>query len=204
MGRCAHFGFNPQEISWRPMAKTPKEYIRLPGRGRRKGGFKMFVAARQIYSLWLGSDHLLLVERNGYSETYKRFYFADIQAFIMRKTASAKITTSVTAVLALLFSLWGLGVTNLPGRVTLWIMGGCFALFSLINLLQGPSCVMHIQTAVQREQIPSWGRVRVARKGLARIRQHLHDAQGVVSAEDLKTQWMAGLGQQPGPTAQTT
>jgi hypothetical protein len=82
-------------------------------------------------------------------------------------------------------------------------MGGCFALFSLISFLQGPSCVMHIQTAVQTEQIPSWGRVRVVRKGMARIRQHLQNAQGIMSTEDLKTQWMAGLGQKPSPTAET-
>jgi hypothetical protein len=31
-------------------------------------------------SLWLGEDHLLCVDSNGYAETYKRFYFRDVQA----------------------------------------------------------------------------------------------------------------------------
>src|SRR5688572_16565337 len=36
--------------------------------------------------LWLADDHVLLVTTSGYSEEYRRFFFSDIQALIIRKT----------------------------------------------------------------------------------------------------------------------
>src|ERR1017187_936684 len=36
-------------------------------------------------TLWLGPDHLLLVDSTRFSETYKRFYLRDIQTVIIRK-----------------------------------------------------------------------------------------------------------------------
>ncbi len=67
------------------MPKAPKDYTRLPGRGLRYGGFRLF--SRAICTLWMGADHLLLVDRTGYTESYKRFYFADIQAIVVRRTS---------------------------------------------------------------------------------------------------------------------
>src|SRR5882724_2221817 len=36
-----------------------------------------------VSSLWLGPDHLLVVEIAGITEKYRRFYFRDIQAVIV-------------------------------------------------------------------------------------------------------------------------
>ena len=55
-------------------------YRRLPGRGRTPLG---------SHSLWIGEDHLLLVELRGFTETYRRFYFRDVQAIILRRTDRA-------------------------------------------------------------------------------------------------------------------
>ncbi len=182
------------------MAKAPKEYTRLPGRGMRRDGLRSAVGARAVYSIWLGRDHALLVERNGYNEDYKRFYFTDIQAVIMRRTPFPTVFSLVMGGIALFFFLWALNVANLPGRVALWIFGGSFALLCLIDLLRGPPCVTHIQTAVQREQIPCWGRIRTARRGMARLRPRLQEAQGVLSPEELKERWLGSIkhqGQSP-------
>jgi hypothetical protein len=170
------------------MSKAPKEYKRLPGRGMRVEGNRVFAISRSVCSLWLGADHLLLVDRIGYTETYKRFYFRDIQAVIIRKTKKAVVGNYVMTILALLFALWALAVDNLPGRVTLWIICGLFVFFTLLNLWRGATCVTHIKTAVQTEQLPPWSRLSTAQKGMKRIRPNLLQAQGEVTGEELRAQ----------------
>jgi hypothetical protein len=168
------------------MSKAPKEYQRLPGRGMRVEGNRLFAISRSLCTLWLGGDHLLLVDRTGYTESYKRFHFRDIQAVIIRKTNKAAVGNYILGLLALLFAAWALNVVNLPGRVTLWIISGFFGFFALLNLWRGPTCVTQIKTAVQIEQLPPWNRLRTARKGMRKIRPRLLQAQGDVSAGELK------------------
>ena len=52
-------------------------YRKMPGTG---GG--LFHRS----TLWLGPDHLLLVQSTPVSETYRRFYFRSIQNVTVRKT----------------------------------------------------------------------------------------------------------------------
>src|SRR6185503_16307515 len=59
------------------MSRGAKVYRRLPGR---ESGLLSYSR------LWLGPDHLLLARTTFFSEEYKRFYFRDIQAIVMRKT----------------------------------------------------------------------------------------------------------------------
>ena len=73
-----------------------KQYERLTRARRRQAGF---VAATYIRtSLWLGKDHLLCIDSNGYSETYKRFYFQDIQAVSIRLTQRRQVWNWVLGV----------------------------------------------------------------------------------------------------------
>lgn len=69
------------------------KYIRLPG--SRHGLFSKS-------TLWLADDHLLVVEFNGYTESYKHFPYKDIQALIARKTSRHKVWSVVLAVSATL------------------------------------------------------------------------------------------------------
>jgi hypothetical protein len=170
------------------MAKAPKEYQRIPGRGMRVEGSWVIAVSRTMCSVWQGADHLLLVDRMGYSETYKRLYFRDIQAVIIRKTAKAAVQNYIMGLLALLFFLWAMAVVNLPGRVTLWIIGGLFALITLINLSFGSTCVTYFKTPVQTEQLPSLNRLRKARKAMDRIRPRLLEAQGAFNADEVKAE----------------
>jgi len=175
------------------MAKTPNEYHRLPGQGRRVEGSRLISVSRSACSLWLGGDHLLLVDRVGYAETYKRFYFRDIQAVTIRKTNNATTTSAVLGLMALVSFVWALNVANLPGRVTLWIIGGGFALITLLNLWRGPTCVTHIKTSVQMEQLPPWNRLRAARQGMGKLRPQLIQAQGAFSPDELKAKLVERL-----------
>ena len=155
------------------MAKT--EYQRLT-RARSRGGFSVAVASRT--SLWLGKDHLLFVESNGYSETYKRFYFRDIQALIVQRT---QVFTAVNLVLTIFFVLAlapALVAQEIGMRIFLFSAAGFFGLPLLINILRGRTCRCFLRTAVQIEQLPPLSRVRRAQKVFARIRPLIAAAQG--------------------------
>jgi hypothetical protein len=175
------------------MAKTPKEYEKLPGRGMQVEGNRLVAVSRSLCSLWLGGDHLLLVQRMGFTETYKRFYYRDIQALMIRKTAGGAIMSTVLGVITAVLFLCGT-VSNGSGRIALWIIGIIFALFTAISLWNGSSCVVQIKTSVQMERLPSWGRMRTARKGMERLRARLMEAQGAFFPEEIKAELEKRMG----------
>ena len=164
------------------MPKTKSIYRRLPGRGATPTSY-----AR----LYLGPDHLLQVASNGYSETYKRFYFRDIQAIIFRKTKWGLFWSCVLGGLALpgaIVAIWfisPLGPTSDPNRVMLsiaWLgVATLFGLPLLVNIFAGPTCVCHVQTAVQTEKIPSLNRLKRARKILTQLKPLIGTVQGTLA-----------------------
>ena len=159
-----------------------KEYQRLT-RARPRSQFAVVSSGNS--SLWLGKDHVLCIDTTGYNESYKRFYFRGIQAFLIRKTARHKWVALVLAVLTLAFSL----PAALSSEPTIkYIFGGIAGMFFMafvINLALGPACYCHIRTAVQQEQLPSLNRLRRARKVLDRVRPHIAAAQGELKPEEI-------------------
>ena len=158
-------------------SSTPEPaYRRLPGRGRRTSGCVSVGAT--ISTIWLASDHLLLRESAfGISETYKRFYFRDIQAFIIRRSPRWMAWISVWTILSLLFFFcWG--TANWRGWGWPFFSALCFVL-TMVQLARGPSCVTYLMTAVQRELLGSLNTVRKARRGLKTLAPLIQDKQGV-------------------------
>ena len=140
------------------------------------------VAFQSRLSLWLGLDHLLLVETNGYSETYKRFYFRDIQAIIIRETTRRNIWNAIL-VLPVVICFVGLVISLFPapnvGAVIVWsIFAVLFVVPFIINNIRGATCACQLRTAVQIEELPSLCRVRQTRRVLAKIRPLIAAAQG--------------------------
>jgi hypothetical protein len=170
-----------------------REYKKLAGRGRRKNEFFSWT------TLWLGRDHLLQVDHTGYSEEYKRFYFADIQSITLQKTQRAPRWTiffliMISLGLALAVTL-GLGANGSPawlGFAISWT--ALFVIFALINFVRGPSCCGYIQTAVHQEQLPSLKRIKASHKALARLREKVAEAQGSMPPEEIRARL---LGQEP-------
>src|ERR1043165_4327901 len=159
-----------------------REYIKLtPTRQRR--GFAVVSSTRS--NLWLGKDHLLCVETEGYTESSKRFYFRDIQAITLRQTNRVVMLTAVTGGMAAIFGALALAVSAIEGRWVFGILAGLCAGPMLVNLLAGPTCACQLRTAVQVEDVPSMGRVRRARKVLARIRPLIAEAQGQLVPEEI-------------------
>lgn len=125
-------------------------YRRLPGKYR---------SLRGNSTLWISDDHLLLVKSTRVAEQYRRFYFRDIQAFLIRRKSFSPKRNMVDAFLWLVVSLIYLAhapVTALFGAAVL-----------LYKRFSGPYCVCHIQTAIQTEPLPSLYRLRVAQELLS-------------------------------------
>ena len=139
---------------------------------------------RAASTLWLGEDHLLGVVSHGFSEEYKRFYFRDIQAIIIRKTDGGRIGNIILLALAVPALIAAL-VSSAGFNIFWFIVTGIFLLFVLLNTLGGPTCVCHLRTAVQTDSLPSLGRIRRARKVLARLRPLIAEAQGQLDPAEI-------------------
>ena len=157
-----------------------KDFIKLPGKRIISLGF-----ARN--SLWLGKDHLLHVINRGYTEEYRRFYYRDIQAILVRETSAGKtfsiILGIIVAICLLLLAagrfLWqweAYALIPMAVAAFLWIV-----LF-VIQVASGPTCICHLRTAVQFEHLPSLRRIRPARKAIAMLRQRVEAVQGALAA----------------------
>ncbi len=184
---------------------APVKYVRLPGSGIARKGGSILTVTRTTCRLWLGDDHLLQVESvGGYSETYKRFYFRDIQAVTMQKSRSWIIGNIILGSLTGAFLV--LIVSTVPkGPASRWtgseMAGGIFlgsiafilGLILLVNFIKGATCRCHLRTAVHLEELPSLRRRRNAEKVLARIRPLIELAQGSATTESLAPQYAALL-----------
>ncbi|MDB6021130.1 MAG: hypothetical protein JWQ04_987 [Pedosphaera sp.] len=177
------------------MAAKQKEYRRLPPFfGRRRGVGLISVSTTSCW-LWLGKDHLLCIDRVWFKEDYKRFYFRDIQAIVIRKTENGRIANIVFGALATPPLIAAL-VTSGGWQVAWFIVTGFFLALMLINFLYGPTSACHLRTAVQTEELPSLKRLRRARKVLARLRPLIAAAQGELASAEVPV-LMAELARPP-------
>jgi hypothetical protein len=177
-----------------------KEYQRLT---RAHARSQFAVAAVSRSSLWLGKDHLLCIDSNGYTENYKRFYFRDIQAIIIRKTERHKYWGLVFAVLAVAFFFPAGLSSEVVIKYAFGSIAGIFVMIFLINLALGPASACQIRTAVQVEDLPSLNRLRRARKVLNRVRPLVVAVQGEITPEEisLRLQEISPLGTDATPAA---
>ncbi len=180
------------------MARQEREYRRLPGRGRKRGGFFALTPTRA--SLWAGREHLLYVFSTGYTEEYKRFYYRDIQAIVMRKTGRGSAWNFFSALSLFLFALLALTRTTTAAAAVFWILSGLSLLVLAGNLLRGPTCVCHLHTAVSTEELPSLSRERNARKAIDLLKPLIQRAQGMLTQEEIVAR-SAELFQQPEPAS---
>jgi hypothetical protein len=159
-----------------------REYIKLTP-PRQRGGLAIVSSYRS--NLWLGKDHLLCVETEGYTESYKRFYFRDIQSITLRKTVRGWVLAIVTGLITGFFAFIALAVDTIEVKWVFGTIAGFCALPFLLNFLYGPTCACQLRTAVQTEDIPSLGRIRRARKVITRLRPLIAEAQGRIAAEEI-------------------
>jgi len=165
------------------MAQETTDPIRLPG--SYTGSFGVVFANRNRLSL--GPDYLLYVLNQRFTEEYKRLYYKNIQAIVTHTTKVGRVFNFIwgylaanSLVLVLLSFLlgWHISLAVIFGALT-----PLFALFLLINWLQGPTCRTDLQTAVQTVRLYSLNRLPLAVKATAMIRERVEAVQG--KAEDI-------------------
>ncbi len=160
-----------------------RDYRRLPGTG-------WGILGRS--SLWLGKDHLLAAETYGFTESYRRFYFHDLQALVIQNSRARRDWNLIVGLIAgLIGALFGLILLlsgmDTPGWIIFAILEFPLLLALLFNSLRGASCKVRIQTAVQSAELPSLRRLKNAERMIATIRPLIEQAQGLVTSEMLRT-----------------
>jgi uncharacterized integral membrane protein len=126
---------------------------------------------------------VLVVQSRGYSETYKRFFFKDIQAIIVHRTHMGKTWNGIWGGLFLFFALLALAVQDSVGSGVLLCIAAPFGFGLLVNLILGPMCACSIRTAVQTERITALNRLRASQKFIARIEPLIIAVQGELPME---------------------
>lgn len=157
------------------MAKEPKLYRKLPGSGS---------MAFQFVRLYVGPDHLLQVTSNGFTESYQRFFFQDIQAITYRHTIAWLLWSAAWFALAVIFGAIGLAAGD-DALLPMMVITGFWVGILIANLALGPSCACLVKTAVQTQRLPSLKRVRRVKRVMARIRPLITQAQGELAPEEL-------------------
>jgi hypothetical protein len=142
------------------------------------GGLLMTLIPGLRTKLYLGTDHLLLVEQFILVERYKRFYFRDIQSITTTRSARWMVFGSFWGGLALIAAL-----TFFFHNPVALILGGFFtALFGFAfvhNMILGPTCIVRLRTAVQTHRVAPLERIRDFRKGIETIEPLIRNAQQI-------------------------
>ena len=122
-------------------------------------------------------DHFLYAESNGYSEDYKRFFFADIQAIKMVKKRDWGFVV-ILVILALTLALNFTIAEGLEASVVFIVIITVFAVIAVMGLFFGPPVKAIIKTAYSSDTI-MFGRVRRAEKNLRKMTAYLEGAQNI-------------------------
>ena len=140
------------------------------------GGLLMALIPGLRTKLYLGTDHLLLIEQLILVERYKRFYFRDIQVITATKSVRWIVFGTIWAFLALLSAL-SFFVPN-PAAVTVGMFfTALFGVAFVHNMILGPTCIVRLRTAVQTHRVAPLERIRDFRKGMETIEPLIRQAQ---------------------------
>jgi hypothetical protein len=146
-------------------------YTKLTGRNRGLMGYSQ---------LWLAPDHILLLTSSRFTEEYKRFSIADIQAIVVAEIPP-NIGLQVVMVVAALawMGLW-FAVDSKFAKWFFEVTGGLALLRSISDIARGPRCRSYLQTRVSRELLEPLNRIKTARRVLATLRPMIEAVQGVL------------------------
>lgn len=140
------------------------------------GGLLMTLIPGLRTKLYLGTDHLLLIEQLILVERYRRFYFRDIQVITATQSSRWLVFGAMWGLLALLAALSFL-VHNPIGVAVGTFFTALFGFAFVHNLIRGPTCIVRFRTAVQNHRIAPLERIRDLRKGMETIEPLIRNAQ---------------------------
>jgi hypothetical protein len=155
------------------MSAVAQQYRKLGGVG---------IQAASYTRLYLGNDHILQVSAAGFNERYKRFYFRDVQAFIVMSNSWWLVEMIVLACLSLGSFAIALGNSDEPAIFGVFVgIGAVFAAFFIWSVVRGQSCRTYVRTAVQMETLPSLNRLRKARQVIASLQPLVETSQAALA-----------------------
>ena len=135
-------------------------------------------------SLWFADDHLLVVEPSTrqfpYDENYRRIMYRDIQAIALQPTSKFAIANILVGVA--LFVVLMVLIASYDSESTLFttsMVGVPLLILLTVNLVKGPSCKVHLQTAVLLLEMEMFSRRRSANRVIQQILDRANRAQGV-------------------------
>lgn len=166
------------------------------------------VVTAPTYSLWDGGDHLLQLHNEGYRESCRRLYYRDIQAITCKPTnlrRNLNLIFSAVFITPMLLIVWGAALSEAEDILSVLLFFGVpWAVLVLCNTLLGPSCVCHVHTAVQSEELRGITRLRVARRVLRAVRAAAENVQGPLAPEDAAARMAEWAGPDRGAAAAET
>jgi hypothetical protein len=133
------------------------------------------------HSIWLAEDHLLLVQSSYFTQTASRVDLRDIEAIVVRPTATYAWTNALAAMPCLL------GTCLIVAGSAPWVIFGALLtaaclLVLLVNLLRGRTCECRLQTRVSTRTLYALRRYRDARRALAQLAPRLEASQADLPA----------------------
>ncbi|HEY6390420.1 MAG TPA: hypothetical protein VIX89_04015 [Bryobacteraceae bacterium] len=146
------------------------------------------------HSLWMQSDHLLRVRANPFSEQYRRYYFADIQALVLTELPGTAAFYWYAAAISFAF----LGGLLVYSRHPVWgTLCGLLALLVFYFGWRVPNCSCYLKTSVGTDKLPAIRHLRAARKAVAMVLLEIEKIQGPLSRETLDAQLASGTAVSP-------
>jgi hypothetical protein len=144
--------------------RTEAKYRRLPGK---------WLCAQRVY---LGEDHLLVVESRYMVQEVRRFYFRDIHAILIAGKSGWRAANIVLSLATLFMVLLALGIGGGWG-IFCWVMAGPFGLALVANVAAGPGCSCRLRTVVSDRRLAAMGRLRHAENLVALLAPLIEAAQ---------------------------
>lgn len=156
------------------LAKDPN-YRRIPLPGRTLTG---------RCSYWLAKDHLLVVEVQFATESYRRFALRDIAGMVVRGTRSFELGITVGGVLVLGSAAIAIGFLNNDNPVAAGVTAGVLFLPSLVatlvHLSRGRTAYCDLITAVQTFRLPGVNRQKQAERLIQTLQAATREVEGSI------------------------
>ncbi|MGD1090469.1 MAG: hypothetical protein ABSB35_00600 [Bryobacteraceae bacterium] len=158
------------------MAERNQIYSRLSGRKRSLSGYTQ---------LWLGANHILLVNSTHFAEVYRHFALSDIQAIVVTSLAERTVLQVIGALAAIAWTSAVLVVDSIFLKIFFAATGTCALAVVIADIVRGPRCMCYLQTAVSQERLAPVSRLRQAERFLTRIQPAIEAVQGSLAPDHL-------------------
>lgn len=134
-------------------------------------------------SLYATDEFLLCVNGGVFQETYRRFYYRDIQAILLRRSGSNSGLIVLSTILLVLSAVAAANSLMSPAPLSVPIFWLTVAALSAVgltwSLVSQGQCVCYIQTPVSIQRLPVTN-VRAAKRLMSELSPHIEAAQAAL------------------------